>query len=236
MIHGATEYIGDELELFANAVHWKQYWGRKVMPFLGNHVLEVGVGMGTNTPFFLDSCEDIKRWVCLEPDPTLSVQAEKKLSKFPIVEVQNGYLSDFKSEQKFDSILYIDVIEHIEDDAKEISLAKSFLKPDGYLIILVPAHQYLYSAFDKAIGHLRRYNKQMLKNIVGQDLKLEMLVYLDSMGTAASVVNKLFLKQNYPTLKQIQFWDNYLVRISNFSDWILGYQIGKSLLGIWRNS
>ena len=235
MMPATTDYIGDELELFAHAVNWKHYWGQKVKPYLGNHVLEVGAGMGTNTPFLLQSHKIFKRWVCLEPDEALALKAKKRLSEYPLVEVQNCYLSDFKTKEKFDSILYIDVIEHIEDDAKEIKLAKSFLKPGGHLIILVPAHQYLYSDFDKAIGHYRRYTKRMLKNTVGEDLKLEQLLYLDSVGITASVVNKLFLKQRYPTLKQVQFWDRNLVRLSKISDWILGYRFGKSLLGIWSN-
>jgi 2-polyprenyl-3-methyl-5-hydroxy-6-metoxy-1,4-benzoquinol methylase len=232
-----TDYIGDELELFSHAKRWKAYWGSKIRPYLGTTVLEVGAGIGSNTQFLMSQGSTVKHWVCLEPDAKLSCQIYDNLDagQLPLVEVSTEYLSDFKSDLKFDSILYIDVIEHIEKDVEELRLATSFLKAGGYLIILVPAHQFLFSDFDKAIGHYRRYNKSMLQHAVGSDLQLERLVYLDSMGICASTVNKLFLKQTYPSLKQIRFWDSVIVRMSQFTDVLSGYRLGKSLLGVWKN-
>ena len=63
-------------------------------------------------------------------------------------------------EKKFDTILYMDVLEHIENDEKEINKALKQLNSGGYLIFFVPAYQFLYSDFDKAIGHIKRYNKK----------------------------------------------------------------------------
>ena len=231
-----SQYIGNELELFSHAKNWKNYWEKKVVPFLGEHVLEVGAGLGTNTNDLLSLKPSIKNWVCLEPDGELSKEIysnvdEKYHSK---ISVETSYLAGYKPNMKFDSILYIDVIEHIEHDASEINLAKTFLKDGGHLIILVPAHNFLFSDFDKAIGHFRRYNKSMLKNAVGNDLKLDKLMYLDSVGMCASMVNKLFLKQSYPTIKQIKFWDNYIVKTSLISDTVFMNKIGKTLLGVWR--
>jgi 2-polyprenyl-3-methyl-5-hydroxy-6-metoxy-1,4-benzoquinol methylase len=231
-----TTYIGNELELFAHAKNWKQYWGNKVMPYIGGHVLEVGAGIGTNTKYLLERNKQVEQWFCVEPDQQLAAQIEPSLSsKYKSkVYIEKSYLKDFKTTQKFDSILYIDVIEHLEDDKKEIEYAKSLLSDHGHLIILVPAHNYLYSDFDKAIGHYRRYNKKMLKAVVGQDLHQEKLMYLDSVGMAASTVNKLFLKQSYPTLKQIKFWDNYIVSTSMLSDKLLFNSLGKTLIGVWK--
>ncbi|RIA10267.1 methyltransferase family protein [Flavobacteriaceae bacterium MAR_2010_72] len=232
----STNYIGSELELFSHAKTWKAYWGNQVLPYLGTRVLEVGAGIGTNTGHLIQQSSIIKEWVCLEPDATLSGQILNSLPE-PYkekVEVRTEYLSDYTTQDLFDSILYIDVIEHIEDDQEELLLASSFLKEGGYLIILVPAHPFLYSDFDKAIGHFRRYNKNMLKQAVGQTLRLDCLRYLDTIGICASTVNKLFLKQSYPTLKQVQFWDTVIVRFSKVIDVLVGYKLGKSLLGIWK--
>ena len=66
-------------------------------------------------------------------------------------------------EKKFETILYISVLEHIKDDKDEIDTALSKLKKGGYLIICVPAHNYMYSKFDKEIGHYRRYSIGFLK-------------------------------------------------------------------------
>ena len=92
---------------------------------------------------------------------------------------------NFTSEQtkninkNFDTIMYLNVLEHIENDNKEIVNAYEKLNPNGYLIILVPAHNELYSKFDKAIGHFRRYDIDFFRKIKLQKSKLIKLRYLD---------------------------------------------------------
>lgn len=100
--------------------------------------------------------------------------------------------------------------------------------------MLVPAHPFLFSAFDRAIGHYRRYTKRMLTEAVPRNLMVEKLIYIDSVGLTASLVNKFFLKQSYPTRKQIHFWDKFMVRISKVTDFIFQYHIGKTVIGVWR--
>ena len=73
----------------------------------------------------------------------------------------------------------------------------------------------------------------MLRKAVPQDLKQQKLDYLDGVGLMASVANKMFLKQSYPTQKQVLFWDSKLVPLSRFTDVISFNMIGKSLIGIW---
>ena len=227
-----SEYIGDELSLFSHAKNWKNYWGNCVRPYLGAHVLEVGAGLGGTTKY-LSAAPSVSKWVCLEPDPSLAQQitsmiAEKQLADY--CEVHVNTLADLPKQEKFDSILYIDVIEHIEKHAEELQLAASFLKKGGYLIILVPAHQALYSKFDQSIGHYRRYSRAALKAIIPPELKIEQHKYLDAVGLLASVANKLFLKQDYPKLKQILFWDKVMVPISKMLDPVMFFSLGKSIL------
>ena len=81
--------------------------------------------------------------------------------------VENKLIDQFS--ETFDTILYLSVLEHIEDDQKEILIALDKLEDKGHLIICVPAHNYMYSNFDKEIGHFRRYemdffDKLNLKN------------------------------------------------------------------------
>ena len=120
---------------------------------------------------------------------------------------------------RFDSIVYIDVLEHIDDDGAELRRAASRLRPGGTLVILSPAHQWLFTAFDAAIGHKRRYTKSMLR-------------YLDSTGLLVSSANRLFLRS--ATLSQIKLWDRVFVRMSTWLDALLRYSIGKSVVGVWR--
>ena len=231
----SLDYIGDELTLFYHATNWKNYWGNKIMPYLGKDVLEIGAGIGTNTENLI-SCNSVDNWVCLEPDPELAKHIEPKIAspQKHKLEVNSCFLKDYTKRKDFDSILYIDVIEHIENEADELKLAVDYLKPGGYLIILVPAHDFLFSEFDKAIGHYRRYQKNMLKAVTPRELTQEKLIYLDSVGMFASLANKLFLHQKYPKLKQINFWDKTIIPLSKVTDKITFNLVGKTLLGVWK--
>jgi hypothetical protein len=128
--------------------------------------------------------------------------------------------------------LYIDVIEHIKDDKDEISLATQFLKKGGTLVILAPAHQWLFSPFDLAVGHYRRYDKTSLRALIPSFMMVRKLFYLDIAGVLASIVNKLLLKRSYPTQKQIYFWDKFIVATSKRVDVLTNGFCGRALISI----
>jgi hypothetical protein len=102
------------------------------------------------------------------------------------------------------------------------------------VIVLAPAHQWLFTPFDSAIGHFRRYTRKTLAAAAPPELHTEKLIYLDAVGLAASLANRLLLKQSMPTHAQIQTWDRLMVPISRLLDPLLGNRAGKSVLGIWR--
>ncbi|NIQ14480.1 MAG: methyltransferase type 12, partial [Candidatus Dadabacteria bacterium] len=111
----------------------------------------------------------------------------------------------------YDTILYIDVLEHIEDDYNELQSAKKLLSDTGTLIILSPAHQWLFSEFDEAIGHHRRYTKATLLKIIPDELNLINIRYLDSIGLFASLANRVLMRKSIPSMNQIKFWDRVMV-------------------------
>src|SRR5262249_44837670 len=149
-------YLGSELVLFEKAVNWKGYWRSQIAPFVGGDVLEVGAGIGANTRVLQSLAYD--SWTCLEPDRHLAEQ----IPTMPRHSTRVGTTRNLRFSERYDSILYIDVLEHIEQDAAEMVLAASYLRPGGHLIVLSPAHQSLYTPFDQAIGHFRRYTRRSL--------------------------------------------------------------------------
>lgn len=227
------KYPGDELELFQHAARWKKYFSRQIKPLLRGKVLEAGAGIGTTTLLLNDG--SVPSWLLLEPDPVMSGKLKEKKSNHELpanCSIITGTTGDLS--EKFDTILYIDVLEHIEDDRAELTRATTLLNPGGHIIVLSPAFPYLFSPFDKAIGHYRRYTKKMMRQIGPAGLQLVSNRYYDSVGYFAALVNKLFLRQQYPTIKQVLFWDKWMVPVSTITDNILFHSFGKSIITAWK--
>lgn len=224
-------YVGSELELFAALRNWKAYWSDRIRPYIRGDVVEVGAGIGSNTGWMHPGGE--VRWVCLEPDARLTVQIPPQISGSRHCEVVCGTLAGLDPARCFDTMIYIDVLEHIEDDRGELRLAASRLRPGGHIVVLSPAHQRLYTPFDEAIGHYRRYDRDMLRAITPPDCRLERMEYLDSAGLLLSAANRLFLKQSMPTARQLQFWDRCVIPVSRLLDPCLLRRAGKSILAVW---
>ena len=102
--------------------------------------------------------------------------------------------------------------------------------------MMSPAHQWLFSPFDRAIGHFRRYDRKGLQRLTPQGLTLRRLRYLDSGGLLASLVNRFLLRSSTPGVRQIRVWDQILVRLSRLLDPLLGYRVGKSICAVWCRS
>jgi SAM-dependent methyltransferase len=229
------KYAGSELELFEKARNWKAYWREQIAGFVRGEVLEVGAGIGANTLTLAGL--DYDSWTCLEPDAALA--ARIALPEGGRHQVAIGTIGDLAADAKsdailYDTILYLDVLEHIEDDCGEMARAAARLKPGGALIVLAPAHPFLFTAFDRAIGHFRRYTHSKLLEAAPETLRVTRLVYLDAAGLLASAANRLLLQSAMPTERQILAWDRLLVPVSKWIDPLFAGRLGKSVLGIWR--
>lgn len=229
------QYVGDELSIFALATNWKARLAREIRPYLGREVLEVGAGIGETAKAFITPEQE--RWTLLEPDAALAEKAAQLIRSGELPAHSDavvGVTSDIGPSRSFDSVIYIDVLEHIEHDAEELARAARLLKLDGHIVVLSPAHQWLYSEFDARIGHCRRYSRRSLLAAAPSGVTLVRLRYLDAVGMSASMANRVLLRQGMPTPAQVVFWDRRLVPVSRFVDPLLGYRVGKSILAVWR--
>src|SRR5688572_25069932 len=114
------EYIGEELELFQLAENWKRYLASRMSPFLKGDVLEVGAGLGANVPYSYN--DSVTRWLSIEPDASLCEHYHHRQANGKIpssCELIQRTLEALPSKETFNAILYIDVLEHIEDDKAE---------------------------------------------------------------------------------------------------------------------
>ena len=131
-------------------------------PFLGRDVLEVGAGLGETALAVCSSAQ--ARWVLLEPDPNLAASARARLAGAGLPadwQVRPGTTLSLGPRELFDSVLYVDVLEHIEHDGRS-SRVPSAICTRRAISWYRPRPPGLFTAFDARIGHFRRYTRQSL--------------------------------------------------------------------------
>ena len=206
---------------------WRKYIYFLVRKYLKNGLLEVGAGIGSFTKNYKNNFTNIS----LTELDKKNIKRLKKRFKNSKIKI----LSKFTSEigKKFNTILYMNVLEHIKNDKKEINISLSKLNKKGYLVILVPAHNELYTKFDKEIGHFRRYKINFFKKLKLKNSKIIKLQYLDCLGYFLYYLNKMFYKDEvYPSESKIFIWDKFFTPLTFFLDKFLNYKFGKNILCI----
>jgi len=230
-------YIGSELDLFSGARNWKCYFSRVLSPFIGERVLEVGAGIGSNIPYLYGP--RVREWTSLEPDAALARRIVDRAAAGELpreCRVVAGTIESIGPIARFDTILYIDALEHIADDDAELARAARLLAPGGNLVVLAPAHQFLFSPFDRAIGHWRRYSLRALARKMPRGFRVRARLALDSVGFLASLANRLLLRADMPSRTQIAFWDKILVPLSRIVDAATGRLFGKTVVVVWSRA
>ena len=224
------DYAGLELENFDKAHIWRKYIFFLIKKYFNDGFLEVGAGIGSFTKNYFKKFNNI---VLSEIDTNNINQLKKKFDSDKNIQISKDSIKNIN--KKFNTIIYLNVLEHIKDDTLEINNALEKLNVGGYLIILVPAGNKLYGKFDKAIGHERRYEIDFFKKNKFKNAKLIDLYSLDCFGYFLYFVNQLiFNEEVYPSKFKIFIWDKIFTPLTIIIDFVTRYKFGKNLLCIYK--
>jgi len=163
-----------ELIALQNATHYQQWMIQSIKPYLGRRILELGAGIG-NMSRWLAAADYL---LLTEHDPQLLELLQARLGLlFPnqaniqvkTLDIAGQSFAEFAKDD-FDTIVSFNVLEHIEDDASVIKKCAELLRASHAngkkrLITFIPAHPWAYGVMDKAVGHYRRYNQKMFKEL-----------------------------------------------------------------------
>lgn len=224
--------------------NYRKYQLSLIKNYIGKNILEVGSGDRGFTNLLVNTISNIERVISIEPSETLFKIYENNYLFPDFVDFQCTDLFDLnvKETGSFDTIIFVHVLEHIENDREALNKSYELLKKDGYVLIEVPALQFLYSPNDEVLGHYRRYNKKVMKSIIDRNkFKIEAMWYQDIFGVMGSLyffkIKKIKLKSETGiglVKNQGKIYDRYLVPIQSIFEKFIRLPLGLSLTAALR--
>lgn len=229
-------YPGRELEAMQLAVNYHRWIFQSMRPWLGRSLVEVGAGTGSFSELLLESRPE--QLALVEPSIKMYEQLNAWLSSLEAAASVKAYNATFaevseriKSEHNPDSILYINVLEHIQDDEAELALMHRTLRDRGRIFIFVPALPWLYGRFDEEVGHVRRYRKAELEERCRRaGFKILKSRYFDLVGVVPWYVKYRILKSGGMEPWAVRLYDRYLLHVTKAIESAIRPPIGKNIV------
>jgi SAM-dependent methyltransferase len=206
----------------------------EIAPYFGQRVLEVGCGLGNFARHLLDR----QLYVGIDVSPDSVAHMNEVYESQPNMQAFVDDVTDktFLDLARFeiDTIFSLNVFEHVQDHVLALRHAKKVLQPGGTLILVVPAHDWLYGSTDRAIGHHRRYNKQSMADLLDKEgLTCVTQKYINALGALGWYFSGRIRKQQTPPSGQLRLF-NVLVPFLKRFERILPVPFGISLLTVAR--
>jgi 2-polyprenyl-3-methyl-5-hydroxy-6-metoxy-1,4-benzoquinol methylase len=227
-------YSGTELDSFIEARNYYRTILKFFRPYVGDRVLEVGAGIGTFSSFLL-GLMNVRELTTLEPAVNLFPLLDRRFSEDSRVKCVNGYLHDYPPSEDIDTVVSINVLEHIENDGGFLRSAQQVLAPGGTILLFTPAMPMLYGSLDRQFGHNRRYTKRGLaQELRSAGFSLESLRYFDLPGILGWFLATRILKRNTLLPDDVRHYDRFVFSWSSKIESWWEPPIGKNLLAIGR--
>jgi len=205
-----------------------------IRPFLGRRVLEVGSGHGNLARLMLDR----ELVVATDIEPSAVAVLRAAFADRPNVAPRLLDIADPAAlglkDLSLDTVVSLNVFEHIERDEAAMRHVFDLLSPGGRIVLIVPAHGWLYGAMDASIGHWRRYDKRLMgERLARAGFQVEKLAYMNALGTLGWFVNGRILRQTVPPSGQLRLF-NRLVPLIEAVEARAEPPFGLSLLAVGK--
>lgn len=230
----------------ADAVRYHQYLFDCLSPFLGQRVIEVGIGNGQYTRRMLDhGCSVLGVDIDQEAIEAARSSLPNSNAAFALCDIgdRESFLQH-ASEFRPDTLFCVNVLEHIREDKSTLYTFAQALSRRGRLILLVPAHEFLWSKMDEDAGHFRRYTRNDLNAGLGKEWRVLRSQYINFPGIPgwwlADFLSRMqgFSKRGESSLNSsttnrlILFYDRFFTAASRWCDPVFKNIAGLSLIAI----
>jgi SAM-dependent methyltransferase len=227
-------YIGTELHALAEARNYYRWVISRFAPFLGKRVIEIGAGIGTFSRSILTHTT-VSELVMVEPGDNLVPLLQKRFAGEPRVKIIHGYFQDLKPSTSADSVVLVNVLEHVAEDRALLNDVREVLTPGGTLLLLVPALSLLYGTLDVAFGHYRRYNKPSLADKLQEaGFQVLFLSYFNLPGTLGWFLTGRVLRRRTLKPRHVRLYDRWVIPWLSRLEERWTPPLGQSLMAIAR--
>lgn len=223
----------EEMESLAQAERFLDFVCDEIASLGDGDVLEVGAGMG---PLTKRLSARVRSVTALEPAANVYPLLVESTSGLADVTTSGDTLADFAARQpeaRFDVAVYVNVLEHIRDDAAELALVRGMLRPGGRLFVFVPAMPGIYGTMDYASGHWRRYTRESLLRVVeGAGFRVDRVRHFDPLGVLPYWL--LYRRLGVKTLDRASttLYDRVIVPVGITAYQLGDLPVGKNLIAI----
>lgn len=215
------------------AVNYRRWIYAGFAPYLGREIADVGAGLGDFSALLVGRDT---RLTIFEPDRVLFKAVSTRFSGDPtvtavptVLQVDSSTLYGY-----FDTLVYINVLEHIQDDFAEMAHAHDALAPGGHLLIAVPAMPCLYGDLDRKLGHHRRYQRgDLLRLATCAGFEVVKIRHFDFLGAVIWYVAFSLFKLPF-TGGKVGLYDKVVVPVLRRLEAIVSPPFGKNLMVILR--
>jgi glycosyltransferase involved in cell wall biosynthesis len=203
-IYAEDESGGEILERLNRAPRFTRWMADVIRPYVGNRVLEVGAGTGNMSVHLMPRA----LYWATDVNPHYLAYLNTLAATRPYMQVAYANAMEgatFPAEQLFDTVVSLNVVEHIEDDVRALQNIRNVLEDGGRAIILVPCGPWLYGTLDKVLGHFRRYTQSRLIEVAQQaGFRVERVLKFNRIGVVAWWFNGRVLRRKTFALGQIR--------------------------------
>lgn len=227
-------YTGTELDALNGARNYYRWILAYFAPYLGRRVAEVGAGIGNFSEYLL-SQPGVSQLVAAEPAANLFPLLERRFAGNPRVRVEHRTVQQLAGLAEADSVVFVNVLEHIENDEELLRQVHGMLSPGGRLLLFVPARPALFGSLDAEFGHLRRYTRAELGARLEQaGFRIERLRYFNFPGVLSWFLAARVFRRRTIRPTQVWIYDRLVVPWAARLEQFWEPPVGQSLIAVAR--
>jgi SAM-dependent methyltransferase len=232
-LRGDRQTQHDVLAALAECANHRRWFAGFARPFLGEHPVEVGSGLGD---YALEWIPLVDKFTATEADPAMLGTLQQEMTGYSNVEVRQLLLpTDERAD--YSSLICFNVLEHIEDHVGALQSMARLVRAEGYIVLVCPAFPFAMSPVDIATGHVRRYTRRsMTRALTDAGLEVVQVRYANSLGLICYYAFTSVLRRQPSTGGTMSFYDRLVVPLVRFLERLAGDRppFGQSVVAIAR--